>query len=248
MEKQGWFIGTAGWGIPTRYRDDFPQPGSHLERYSRHFPIVEIDTSFYKPHRRETYECWARSVPEHFRFAVKIPKAVTHERRLADCDTPAESFLQEVEGLGAKLGVLLVQLPPSLSFEPDVAGSFFDMMGKRTQTRLACEPRHPSWFEAEAEALLADRRIARVAADPAPVPAAAAPGGWPGLAYFRWHGAPRVYYSDYDAESLARVGRQVAAAAASGAEVWGIFDNTANGHALGNALAVDAAISSTSSS
>ncbi|MBZ9737818.1 MULTISPECIES: DUF72 domain-containing protein [unclassified Mesorhizobium] len=242
MGKQACFMGTAGWGIPTRYRQDFPEPGSHLERYSRHFPIVEIDTSFYKPHRRETYERWARSVPEHFRFAVKMPKAITHERRLAGCDDLLDSFLQEVEGLGAKLSVLLVQLPPSLSFEPDVASGFFDMAGKRTQTRLTCEPRHPSWFEAEAEALLADRRVARVAADPALVPAAASPGGWPCLAYFRWHGAPRVYYSDYDAESLARFSGQMAAAAASGAEVWGIFDNTAGGHALGNALKVEAMI------
>ncbi|WP_027145965.1 DUF72 domain-containing protein [Mesorhizobium sp. WSM3626] len=238
MAKQACFIGTAGWGIPTRYQQDFPQPGSHLERYGRHFPIVEIDTSFYKPHRRETYERWARAVPEHFHFAVKLPKAITHERRLVDCDELLESFLQQVEGLGAKLSVLLVQLPPSLPFEPVVARRFFD--SRRTKVRLVCEPRHPGWFEPDAEALLADRRIARVAADPAPVPSAAVPGGWPGLAYFRWHGAPRVYYSDYDAESLDLFSRQMQAAAASGAEVWGIFDNTAGGNALGNALRVEA--------
>ncbi|WP_348647132.1 DUF72 domain-containing protein [Mesorhizobium sp. NZP2077] len=224
-----------------------PQPGSHLERYSRHFPIVEIDTSFYKPHRRETYERWAGSVPERFRFAVKTPKAMTHENRLVDCETLADAFLQQVDGLDEKLSVLLVQLPPSLAFEPDVADGFFEMLGWRSLARLACEPRHPSWFEAEAEALLASRRIARVAADPAPVPAAAVPGGWAGLAYFRWHGMPRVYYSDYDTEALDRISRQVQAASASGAEVWGIFDNTAAGHALGNALRVDAVIPRTSS-
>ncbi|MBZ9709973.1 DUF72 domain-containing protein [Mesorhizobium sp. ESP7-2] len=246
MGKQACFIGTAGWGIPTRCKNDFPQPGSHLERYARHFPVVEIDTSFYKPHRRETYERWARAVPEHFRFAVKVPKAITHERRLVDCgDDLLESFLRQVEGLGAKLSVLLVQLPPSLPFEPDVASGFFDMLSTRTQTRLVCEPRHPNWFEPDAEALLANRRIARVAADPTPVPAAAAPGGWPGLAYFRWHGAPRVYYSDYDDESLDRFSRQMEEEAASGAEVWGIFDNTAAGHALGNALKVDATMAQT---
>ncbi|GLQ80240.1 hypothetical protein GCM10007881_37590 [Mesorhizobium huakuii] len=247
MEKQGCFIGTAGWGIPTRYKQDFPHPGSHLERYSRRFPIVEIDTSFYKPHRRETYERWARSVPEHFRFAAKAPRAMTHENRLVGCEAFADAFLQQVAGLGKKLSVLLVQLPPSLPFEPDVADGFFDMLSMRTNVRLACEPRHPSWFEVEAEALLASRRIARVAADPAPVPAAAVPGGWAGLAYFRWHGMPRVYYSDYDAEALGRIARQVQAAVASGSEAWGIFDNTASGHALGNALSVDAVIPGTSS-
>jgi uncharacterized protein YecE (DUF72 family) len=242
MEKRRPFMGTAGWGIPTRYKDDLPQSGSHLERYGKRFPVVEIDTSFYKSHRRETYERWARSVPEDFRFAVKTPKTMTHEHRLAGCEELAEDFLAQVGGLGKKLSVLLVQLPPSLPFEAEVAGSFFDMLSKRTQAKLACEPRHPSWFSAEADALLAGSRIARVAADPAPVPEAAIPGGWSDLAYFRWHGAPRVYYSDYDAESLDRFARQMEAAAASGAEVWGIFDNTANGHALGNALAISAMV------
>jgi uncharacterized protein YecE (DUF72 family) len=242
MEKRRYLTGTAGWGIPSRYKDLFPVTGSHLERYARRLPIVEIDTAFYKPHRRETYERWARSVPEHFRFAVKIPKAMTHEHRLTGCETLAEIFLQQAGGLGEKLSVLLVQLPPSLPFEPDAAGGFFDMLRKRTWARLACEPRHPSWFVAEADALLAGCHVARVAADPAPVPAAAAPGGWPGLAYFRWHGAPRIYYSDYDAERVSQIGQQVETAAACGAEVWCIFDNTAAGHALGNARAVDAMI------
>lgn len=245
MEKQGCFIGTAGWGIPALHKDDFPQSGSHLERYAKRLPIVEIDTSFYKPHRRKTYERWARSVPGHFRFAVKTPKSMTHENRLVGCETLADEFLQQVEGLGEKLSVLLVQLPPSLPFEPDVASDFFDMLRERAQARLACEPRHPSWFEAQAEALLNSFRIARVAADPAPVPAAAMPGGRSDLAYFRWHGVPRIYYSDYDAESLDRIGRQVEATAASAAEVWGIFDNTASGHALGNALKIDAMVAST---
>ncbi|KQU92149.1 hypothetical protein ASD99_09845 [Mesorhizobium sp. Root695] len=240
MEKQGCFIGTAGWGIPTRYKDDFPQPGSHLERYAKRLPIVEIDTSFYKTHRRETYERWAGSVSDHFRFAVKTPKAMTHEQRLVGCEMLSEAFLQQVEGLGEKLSVLLVQLPPSLPFEAGVAGGFFDMLGRRTPARLVCEPRHSSWFDAEADTLLTSRQVARVAADPAPVPAAAIPGGWPALAYFRWHGVPRVYYSDYDAESLDGFARQVEGVVALGAEAWCIFDNTASGHALGNALAIDA--------
>ena len=242
MEKQGCFIGTAGWSISARYKEDFPQSGSHLERYANRLPIVEIDTSFYKPHRRETYERWKGSVPEHFRFSVKTPKAVTHERRLIGCEDLIEAFLLQVEGLGAKLGVLVVQLPPSLGFDPGIAEGFFAMLRQRTGVRLACEPRHPGWFAADADALLTDCGVARIAADPAPVPAAAQPGGWPGLAYFRLHGAPRTYHSDYKAEALAAIRQQLETAVASGAEVWCIFDNTAEGHALGNALAVDAMV------
>jgi uncharacterized protein YecE (DUF72 family) len=240
MENHRCFIGTAGWGISARDKGAFPQTGSHLERYAGRLDAVEINSSFYRPHRRETYERWAGSVPENFRFSAKIPKAMTHGRRLAGCEDLAEAFLSQVEGLGNKLGVLLVQLPPSLRFDPDIAGNFFKMLMTRTDVRLACEPRHASWFEADAGTLLADFEVARVAADPAPVPAAAEPAAWPGLAYFRWHGAPRIYYSDYDAESRRQIRQRLDAARKGGAEIWCIFDNTAEGHALGNALAVDA--------
>jgi uncharacterized protein YecE (DUF72 family) len=242
MERTRCFTGTAGWGIPTRYSQDFPQSGSHLERYATRLPVAEINSSFYKPHRRETYERWARSVPGGFQFAVKMPKAMTHEQRLIGCEALADVFFGQVDGLGEKLSVLLVQLPPSLEFAADTAGDFFDMVRQRTRSRLVCEPRHPSWFDAPADAFLRELEVASVAADPAPTPAASVPAGWPGVAYFRWHGAARVYYSDYEPEALARISRQVKAAASTGAEVWCIFDNTAASHALGNALAVDAAI------
>ena len=199
---------------------------------------VEINSSFHRPHRRATYERWAATVPDDFAFAVKMPKTITHEARLLAADALLDRFLEESGGLGTKRGPILIQLPPSLAFDPDIAAGFFAMLRKRTGVRLACEPRHPSWFAADADALLAGCRVARIAADPALVPAAALPGGWAGLAYFRMHGAPRIYYSDYDAERLNQIGRQMQTAAAAGAEVWCIFDNTADGHALGNALAI----------
>ncbi|WP_318011540.1 DUF72 domain-containing protein [Mesorhizobium sp. CA8] len=204
--------------------------------------MVEINSSFHKPHRRQTYERWARAVPDHFRFSAKIPRVMTHERRLGDCDDLLEAFLDQIGGLGAKLSVLLVQLPPSLGFDPQTTGRFFAALRAKTDRRLVCEPRHASWFEPEAGALLSRFHVGRVAADPAPVPAASMPGGWRELAYFRFHGAPRVYYSDYEAGQLLDISGRLFQASASAAEVWCIFDNTARGHALGNALSVDAAV------
>jgi uncharacterized protein YecE (DUF72 family) len=81
---------------------------------------------------------------------------------------------------------------------------------------------------------LAKRNISRVAADPAPVAGADKPGGRKALAYYRWHGSPRIYYSDYDAGALAALGRRLKEDIAR--DVWCIFDNTATGAALGNAL------------
>ncbi|HEY4136667.1 MAG TPA: DUF72 domain-containing protein [Alphaproteobacteria bacterium] len=235
-------IGTAGWSVSSRHADAFPGEGSHLERYAQRLNAVEINSSFYKPHQRKTYARWAASVPAGFRFAVKLPKAMTHERRLADCSGLLEAFAGQVVGLGEKLGVLLVQLPPSLRFEHAVADSFFAALRDRVAAPIACEPRHASWFTPDMGTWLTERRVARVAADPAPVAAegmgAGRPGGWDGLAYYRWHGAPRIYYSDYDAAALAALAARLDADAARGAEVWCIFDNTAEGAALGNALSL----------
>jgi len=242
MDNRRCAVGTAGWSIPAAHRASFPAAGSQLERYAALLSIAEINSSFYKPHRLETYERWARSVPDHFRFSAKIPKAITHERRLEDCSVLLDTFLGQVAALGSKLSVLLIQLPPSLKFDLQTVEKFFAALNAKTDRRLVCEPRHPSWFAPEAEIVLSRFHVGRVAADPAQVPAAAMPGGWREFAYFRFHGAPRVYYSDYETDRLLDICGRLAEASASAGKVWCIFDNTARGHALGNALSVDAAV------
>lgn len=230
------FIGTAGWSIPREHADRFPADGSHLERYARVFNAVEINSSFYRPHRTATYERWAASVPEDFRFAVKAPKAITHEQRLENASDPLERFLAEARGLGAKLGPLLVQLPPSLAFSAHAA-QFFATLRDRFAGDVVCEPRHATWFTDEVDALLRDQRIGRVAADPAPVPRAAMTGGDPRLRYHRLHGSPRMYYSAYEPNVLDATARRLAADLAEGVSPWCIFDNTAAFAAMPDALA-----------
>lgn len=236
MKKQSVYIGTAGWGIPKEHAAHFPGSGAHLERYARRLNAAEINTTFYRPHRPVTYARWADSVPGDFRFAVKIPKEITHESRLEGAEARLESFLEEVFHLGEKLGPLLVQLPPGLRFKPDAAGVFFAALRSRFAGNVVCEPRHASWFAPEPEALLAEFKVARAAADPPPHPLAAQPAGWPGLVYYRLHGSPRMYASPYPPEALDRLAVQLLEAAARGAEAWCIFDNTAEFAAAGNAL------------
>jgi uncharacterized protein YecE (DUF72 family) len=229
-------VGTAGWSVPPQYQDEFPKAGSHLERYAERLPAVEINSSFYRPHRTATYERWARSVPEHFRFAVKVPKAITHDLRLANPSELLAKFLSEVSGLGHKLGPLLVQLPPSLTFDETIAASFFRCLRDRFDGQVACEPRHSSWFTGEADALLAELNTARVAADPACVPQAAKQGGWPGLVYYRLHGSPKVYYSSYGSAYVEALATTLQRLVNPGREMWCIFDNTARGEAANDAL------------
>ncbi|HEY6233743.1 MAG TPA: DUF72 domain-containing protein [Candidatus Elarobacter sp.] len=225
--------GTAGWSIPRDVRERFIGDGSRLERYARRFRCVEINSSFYRPHRPATYARWAASVPDDFRFALKVPKEITHTRRFVDVAEPLERFLAESAELGEKRGVLLVQLPPSFAYDAALVDAFFATFRARYDGLLACEPRHPTWFARDAEDALRRAHAARVAADPAVVPEAAVPGGWGGFAYYRLHGSPRTYYSAYDDQALHAVAARLRA---TSVPAWCIFDNTALDAATANAL------------
>lgn len=228
-------VGCAGWSIPRQHAALFGTGESVLARYASLFDCVEINSSFYRPHRRNTYERWAASVPADFRFSVKFPRAITHDARLKHVADPLDRFLDEVSGLGDKLGCLLLQCPPSLAFDAATVSTFLRMVRRRSAARLCCEPRHPGWFVPAADALLRRDGVARVASDPAAVPEAARPGGDLSWAYWRWHGSPRMYYSDYPEPVLDALAIDALQTAAGGGEAWVIFDNTAHGHATSNA-------------
>jgi uncharacterized protein YecE (DUF72 family) len=230
------YVGVAGWSVSRAEAAEFPAGGSHLQRYSTRFNAAEINSSFHRPHRPSTYARWAAEVPPAFRFSAKVPKLITHVNKLRDADALLEVFADEVSNLGEKLACLLVQLPPSLAFDDDVARAFFTAMRARFAMNIVCEPRHETWFAPEADALLVAMRIGRVAADPARVPLARVPGGWNGIAYFRLHGSPRMYYSEYDVSYIAALAAELSKCVAAGVETWCIFDNTASGAAIRNAL------------
>lgn len=227
-------VGTAGWRLPKGLQPGLPGPGTHLARYARRLPATEINVSFYRALRRALYAKWATEVPPDFRFAVKMPRALSHHQRLRGTDG-LDAFLAEIAGLGEHLGPLLLQLPPSLAFEPQAVAAFLEALRARHAGPVACEPRHASWFDGNADRLLASHRVARVAADPAVAGGGEAPGGWSGLVYFRLHGRPRRFHSAYGEAYLARLAERLSACAEA-AETWCVFNNTASSAGLENAL------------
>ena len=235
-------IATAGWSIPRAVAKAFPPEGSGLERYASRFDAVEINSTFYRPHRPTTYARWAAATPPDFRFSVKLPKAITHEARLIGCQDQVAAFRAEAGQLGHKLGPLLVQLPPSLVFSASAHERVFAGLRGVWPDPVVLEPRHASWFDPDAEALLRAYHIARVAADPAPHPDASRPGGWPGVAYWRLHGSPRMYYSTYDDRAQAALADHLRSDEPR--ETWCVFDNTAAGAAAANALELQVLIGS----
>lgn len=173
-------------------------------------------------------------MPVGFRFSVKVPKLISHVQRLQACDQALDEFVLQCSGLGDRLGCLLVQLPPSLAFDESVVEAFFISLRRCFPGPVVLEPRHESWTGAEA--LLVHYHIAQVAVDPSRISTDSTPRGWPGLKYWRLHGSPRIYYSPYELPRLERLGVELQTATAEGQSAWCIFDNTASGAALGNAL------------
>lgn len=230
------FVGCAGWSVPSALAGRFPDEGSHLQRYAQRFNAVEINSSFYRAHQPATYRRWAASVPQDFRFSVKMPRTISHEKRLRDAARELHGFLDQVGELGDKLGCLLLQLPPSLAYAPSVALPFFDQLRRLHPGPIACEPRHPSWFPPAIGRALRERGIARVAADPVRHPRAPVPAGDARLQYLRLHGSPRVYYDAYSDMALQQIARRLRRPGHGTLQRWCIFDNTALGHAAANGL------------
>ncbi len=228
-------IGTAGWSIPRAIADRFPNEGTSLERYAANFPVAEINSSFHRPHRLSTWQRWRDSVPDSFRFSVKLPRQITHKLKLVSCEGELDQFMGEAGALEQKLAAILVQLPPKLAFDAPVAANFFSQLADRTAAAIVCEPRHISWFGKEANELLERLRVARVAADPSICDAAARPGGWSGMRYWRLHGSPVIYRSSY-ADRLDQYPALLRTEEERGRTVWCIFDNTASSAGAADAL------------
>ena len=264
-------IGIAGWALPRADAALFPPAGfgSNLARYAAVFGAVEINSSFYRPHKPETYARWAESVPASFRFAVKLPRTVTHEKRLLDIGADLDRFVAEAGALGGKLGWVLIQTPPSLRFDPAAADALFTGLRARlaaiipsdagaadtasesrnnshlNRVMLACEARHGTWFSDQATALMREQGIIRVVSDP--------PVGEPGPyvatshegAYVRLHGSPLIYRSIYEPERLAQVATWLRG---QHGHALVIFDNTMSGTQVRQALQLREMLTSSLSS
>jgi uncharacterized protein YecE (DUF72 family) len=236
-------IGTAGWSISREAAGSFPGDGQHLQRYARVLNCVEINSSFHRSRLLQVYQRWAAQTPPDFRFSAKLPRSITHEGRLRRARAPLQDCLAEAAGLGDRLAVLLVQLPPSFPFEARPVRGFFSLLADLFPGSVVCEPRHASWFTPSADRALAALRVSRAAVDPARWPQAARPGGWLGprgdgsgaVLYHRWHGSPRMYWSRYERPWVSERARELSAWPAD-ADCWCIFDNTAGSGAMSNAL------------
>ncbi len=226
------FVGCAGWKVPKRYRAE--EKIHHLQQYSKYFNCVEINSSFYRNHKAATYAEWAALVPDNFRFALKIPRSVSHNTKLRRPELLLP-FLEATAVLGHKRGPFLLQTAPKLVFDKKVVEACFKYLRQRFEGVIVCEPRHKSWIDESALAVMRKYEISLVAADPGVVNVLTTDYSKKETHYIRLHGAPQTYFSPYSTEFLSSLSDKLRAVKPISA-TWVIFDNTAWGHAFPNAI------------
>lgn len=227
------FIGTSGWNYDhwkeRFYPAGYPKAG-RLDYYMNHFSTVEVNATFYRQMSMDTFMKWRMKSPEDFVFSLKANRFITHIMKLKGVEDSVKTFISSVSALGPKLGPLLFQLPPSITFDEKVLESFLSLLP--AGYRYTLEARHESWTSPEALAALGRYNVAWCIADTA--------GRFPYLeaitadfVYIRLHGSKKLYASDYTLTELARWADKIRS--------WGIdayvyFDNDFMAHAPMNAL------------
>lgn len=225
------YSGTAAWTIPKIAAEHFPSEGSHLERYFSRLNCVEINSSFYKDHQPKSYKKWADATPENFRFSVKLNKRFTHECGLEIDEIDLMENLTGISELGEKFGVLLLQFPKSQDFHFDHMKTFYRTIRKVFKGPVALEARNMTWMNEDSIELIKQYNISKVTADPEKCPVDLPSQ----IKYYRLHGSPDIYKSDYDEEFLNNLYDEMESATT---DVWCIFDNTTFGYATLNAITI----------
>jgi uncharacterized protein YecE (DUF72 family) len=230
------FVGTSGW----QYRDwrgaFYPDnvPVSHwLEEYSTRFPTVENNGTFYRLAARETFAAWRTRTPTGFLMAVKASRYLTHVRRLRDPAEPAARLLGAAAGLGAKLGPVLLQLPPTLPVDAraldecltEFSTQFASLTaGQSRQLRLCVEFRHQSWLTPEVKDILTAQNAALCWSDRR---ARALGPLWQtaSFGYIRFHEGAAQPWPRYGSQALRSWLNRVSACFPTSADVFAYFNN-----------------------
>jgi len=229
-----YYIGTSGWVYP-HWRDVFYPPklaqSKWLEFYTRHFPTVELNNSFYHLPTEKAFSNWRDTSPPGFVYAVKVSRFITHIKRLKEVEEPIATFLGRARHLEEKLGPLLYQLPPNMHRNDERLDCFLSILPKGL--RHVVEFRHESWLDEGVFDILRKHNVGFCVFDmpdlPCPLLATA------DFAYIRFHGSTGLYFSCYSDEELDDWGQKISALAKDLDAIYIYFNNDAQGFAIKNA-------------
>ena len=229
-------VGTSGWNYGDWKGIFYPEnlrSKDYLRFYAERFATTEVNYSFYHLPRPSTYQNWAGMTPEGFLFAVKASRHITHVRRLRDVGEEWRKFLDNTTALGAKLGQVLLQFPPSMRADGKLLRQFLELE-RPEAVKLACEFRHASWFDPEVLEILREHETALVIAQSERYPQAPA---LPTAAfmYLRFHGPGQLFASRYSDRELEEWAGKISNWLEAGRTVYAYFNNDVDGHAIENA-------------
>ncbi|MFA0734426.1 MAG: hypothetical protein OGMRLDGQ_000926, partial [Candidatus Fervidibacter sp.] len=230
-------IGTSGWVYP-HWRERFYPPSlptkQWLSFYAQHFDTVEVNNSFYRLPKRETFEQWRKETPGDFAFAVKGSRFITHMKKLKGVGEALDRFFSAVDGLGEKLAIVLWQLPPNLKSDAERLDAFLRMLPRHCAH--AIEFRHPSWWQEETIWKVMERHeIAHCVPIAPPFPKELARIVTAPLVYLRFHGWDGLYAGFFPDDELAWWAEQIANWQKQGLTVFAYFNNDVNAYAVINA-------------
>lgn len=229
------FVGCSGFnyfGWKGRfYPPDLPQR-KWLEFYSRVFKTVELNVTFYRLPKKETFRRWFKETPDDFSFSVKGSRFITHIKRLDEPEEPLEQFFRAAKALGEKLKIVLWQFPPSFQIDLEKFKRFVDLLPPY-ETRNAFEFRHPSWIDENVRDILKEMGYTYCMADWPPFIDDLPPTT--NYVYLRRHGHGGNYASLYTREELERDAQRVKEFLEKGIDVYVYFNNDAYAYATQNA-------------
>ena len=232
-------IGCSGWNY-KHWRELFYPKGVPVrlwfEHYASTFDTVEINNSFYRLPKAETFDKWREQAPPGFCYAVKANRFITQAKKLKECEEPMQRMLAPFRHLGDRLGPILYQLPPSLKLNFDRLRDFLALLPP--DLTHVFEFRDKSWYTDEVLALLDAHGVSFCAHD---MPGSASPRWAAGpIAYVRFHGGEGKYWGRYSDEGLLSWTDWIIEQSRRGRDVWCYFNNDIHAHAIHDALTLRA--------
>lgn len=234
MKKDKLYIGCSSYATPSWqtlfYPEELPKR-KWFDYYCQHFNTYEFNSTFYRFPAIKNLLPWYDRTPDDFKFSIKIPKIITHIKKLKDCEEEiAEFYLVSSEGFKNKLACILWQLPPSFNFSPERLKLIIGAIDPNFKNVV--EFRHGSWWRADVIKELRENNITFCNVNYPKLPTSIQQTT--SIGYVRMHGNPELFYSEYTKEEIAALYQEVSSQGFKEAYIY--FNNTASTAAIINAL------------
>ena len=232
------YIGTSGWSY-KHWKGIFYPPKlkatDYLAYYAQYFDIAEINTSFYHLPKPETVLGWIEKVPPQFKFCPKMSRYLTHMKKLTHPEEPLERFFDIFQPMQSLMGPVLVQLPPFLKFNYEVAEHFYQLLSTTYKAyEFVMEVRHATWLQEESLTLMAKYNIGLVISQSGHTFPYSEMITAKNI-YIRFHGPKELYASSYSDDMLIYFAEKCNQWKAEGHIIWAFFNNDIHGYALSDA-------------